>query len=330
MTGSYLQWLSPYAWVLALRHLLYDRGLFRSYAFDVPVICVGNITAGGTGKTPMTEYLAGRLLEKGKQPLVLSRGYGRKTRGFRYVELNASSMETGDEPLQIKRQVPGAVAAVCEDRAEGIRRLVVDHPHDPWIILDDAFQHRRIRAGKNILMSDHARPFARDILLPFGRLRDLPSAAGRADCIVYTHCPGSMAGCEKIGDRHTGIPVFYTFMSYGSLLPLHNPRTLPHAGSPVLLVTGIANARALKEHVQQHFLLARHLEFPDHHRFTGKDIARMLELLDRNPSWQLITTAKDAVRLAGSGIPGWVIPVRISFFPGESEDAFFHLVTGLR
>ncbi|NLH24726.1 MAG: tetraacyldisaccharide 4'-kinase [Bacteroidales bacterium] len=330
MKTSFLQWLSPYALVLALRHLLYDRGFFRSYDFEVPVICVGNITVGGTGKTPMTEYLAGRLLESGKTPMVLSRGYGRRTRGFRYVELADTAFDSGDEPLQIKRHFPGTVVAVCENRAKGIRRLIEDYPQDPWIILDDAFQHRQVRAGKNILMADHNRPFTKDTLLPFGRLRDLPAAARRADCIVYTRCPESMADCEKTGERHAGMPVFYTFMSYGSFLPLHDPAVMPRTGAPVLLVTGIANARPLKEHLQKHYLVACHIEFPDHHRFTGKDIARMRELLDKNPSWQLITTAKDAVRLKGSGIPGWIIPVRICFFSRESEDAFFHLVTGLQ
>ncbi|MDD4920410.1 MAG: tetraacyldisaccharide 4'-kinase [Bacteroidales bacterium] len=329
MKTSFLQWLSPYTWALTLRRLLYDRGFFRSYDFKVPVICVGNITVGGTGKTPMTEYLAGRLLESGKNPMVLSRGYGRITRGFRYVALTDTASDSGDEPLQIKRHFPETVVAVCEDRVRGVRRLIEDYPQDPWIILDDAFQHRQVRAGKNILMADHNRPFTKDTLLPFGRLRDLPSAARRADCIVYTRCPESMTDCKIAGERYTDIPVFYTFMSYGPLLPLHDPAALPGTGAPVLLVTGIANARPLKEYLQKHYLVEYHMEFPDHHRFTDKDFARMRGLLEKNPDWQLITTAKDAVRLTGSGIPGWIIPVQISFFPGESEDAFFHLVTGL-
>lgn len=327
---SLLQWLSPYAWVLALRHLLYDRGFFRSYGFEVPVLCVGNITVGGTGKTPMTEYLAGRLIESGKTPMVLSRGYGRRTRGFRYVEHSDNVYDSGDEPLQTKRHFPATIVAVCEDRVKGIRRLVEDYPQDPWIILDDAFQHRRVRAGKNILMADHARPFTKDALLPFGRLRDLPSAAGRADCIVYTRCPEPMTSYGIMQESHTDIPVFHTFMSYGPFLPLHDPAAMPQRGAPVMLVTGIANARPLKEHLQKHYLVAYHMEFPDHHRFTAKDLARMRKLLEKNPAWQLITTAKDAVRLMGSGIAGWVIPVRICFYSPESENAFFHLVTGLR
>jgi tetraacyldisaccharide 4'-kinase len=186
-------WLSPYAWVLGVRHFLYDTGIIPSREFpQVPIICVGNLAAGGTGKTPMTEYLVELLLQNGKRPMVLSRGYGRKTKGFHYVEPHGEAgahLLWGDEPLQIKYRFPGVVVAVCEDRVAGVERLLADYPEDPWILLDDAMQHRRLKPSKTILMSNYNRPYWKDRLLPFGRLRDLPSAARRADCLVLTHCP---------------------------------------------------------------------------------------------------------------------------------------------
>ncbi|HPV88236.1 MAG TPA: tetraacyldisaccharide 4'-kinase [Bacteroidales bacterium] len=326
---TYLTWLSPFSWVLALRHFLYDRGIFTSWSFDVPVICVGNLAVGGTGKTPMTEFLVERLLEKGRNPIVLSRGYGRKTRGFRYVTLSDTASDVGDEPLQIKRRFCRAVVAVCEDRVRGVRRLLADHPQDPWIILDDAFQHRRIRAEKNILMTDCSRPFWKDTLLPLGRLRDLPSAVRRADCVVLTRCKPKMpfSGIIKpVAD----IPVFSTMMSYGDLIPLNDPEIMPEKGSSVLLLTGIAYASPLRDYLQTQYKVECHLEFSDHHRFTAKDLSRIKQLLGKHPNWHLITTAKDDARLTGSGIAGWVIPLRISFFSEESAAGFFHLVTGLR
>ncbi|HQB24214.1 MAG TPA: tetraacyldisaccharide 4'-kinase, partial [Bacteroidales bacterium] len=140
-------------------------------------ICVGNLAAGGTGKTPMTEYLVELLLQNGKRPMVLSRGYGRKTKGFHYVEPHGEAgahLLWGDEPLQIKYRFPGVVVAVCEDRVAGVERLLADYPEDPWILLDDAMQHRRLKPSKTILMSNYNRPYWKDRLLPFGRLRDLP------------------------------------------------------------------------------------------------------------------------------------------------------------
>lgn len=329
MNKTYLTWLSPYAWVIALRHYLYDRGILRSRSFQVPVICVGNITVGGTGKTPMTEFLVGRLLDKGKKPMVLSRGYGRKTRGFRYVTLSTTASVVGDEPIQIKKRFPEAVVAVCEDRVRGVRCLLADYPQDPWIILDDAYQHRRIRAGKNILMTDCSRPFWKDTLLPFGRLRDLPSAARRADCLVFTRCQPTSPFAGIVERSLRDIPVFSTTMFYGDPVPLNNPGTMPERGSSVLLLTGIANAAPLRDHLQEQFKVECHLEFSDHHRFTKRDLSRIKHMLDEHPGWHLITTAKDAARLSGCGIAGWIIPMEISFFSEEIATAFFHLVTGL-
>jgi tetraacyldisaccharide 4'-kinase len=329
MSSSCLMWLSPYAWILALRHFLYDKGICRSYTFPLHTICVGNITVGGTGKTPMTEYLAGRFLEKDVTPVVLSRGYGRKTKGFRYVNVTDTWNQAGDEPLQIKLHFPKIPVAVCEDRVKGLLRICRDFPDNPPVILDDAFQHRRVRASINVLMADHTRPVSDDTLLPFGRLRDLPRAGKRADCVVHTRCPRLPASTDRPKASLGNGPEFYTYFSYGQPVPLNQAAKGPREGASLLLVTGIANPRPLVEFLETTYKVAYHLRFSDHHRFTAKDLEKIRGLLERKPHLQLVTTAKDAVRLASSGIPGWVIPVRLSFFSVESANEFFHLVSGL-
>ncbi len=329
MNRMRLMWISPYAWILGLRHFLYDKGIFRSYAFPFHTICVGNITVGGTGKTPMTEYLTASFLEKNVTPVVLSRGYGRKTKGFRYVNVTDTWEQAGDEPLQIKQHCPGVPVAVCEDRVKGLLRISKDFPGNPPVILDDAFQHRRVRASKNVLMVDHTRPVSEDTLLPFGRLRDVPRAGKRADCVVYTRCPHVPDPKSLPKETLWNVPEFYTYMSYGDLVPMNHAKNEPQKGASLLLVTGIANPKPLVEFLETSYKVLYHLKFPDHHRFTLKELEKIRGLLDQNPHLQMVTTAKDAVRLASSGIPGWVIPVRLSFFSAESANEFFHLVTGL-
>ena len=329
MSSNYLMWFSPYAWILGLRHFLYNKGIFRSYAFPFHTICVGNITVGGTGKTPMTEYLAGRFLEKNVTPVVLSRGYGRKTIGFRYVNVSDTWDQAGDEPLQIKQHFPDVPVAVCEDRVKGLLRISKDFPGNPPVILDDAFQHRRVRASKNVLMADSTRPVSKDTLLPFGQLRDVPRAGKRADCVVYTRCPHVPDPKSLPKETLWNVPEFYTYMSYGDLVPMNHAENEPQKGASLLLVTGIANPKPLVEFLETNYKVEYHLCFSDHHCFTSKDLDKIRALLAKHPYIQMVTTAKDAVRLASSGIPGWVIPVRLSFFSAESATEFFHLVTGL-
>ncbi|HOO43332.1 MAG TPA: tetraacyldisaccharide 4'-kinase, partial [Bacteroidales bacterium] len=314
MNRTYLMWLSPYAWILGLRHILYDRGIFRSHTFPFHTICVGNITVGGTGKTPMTEYLAGRFLEKNVTPVVLSRGYGRKTKGFRYVNVTDTWDLAGDEPLQIKRHYPDVPVVVCEDRVEGLLHICKDFPGNPPVILDDAFQHRRVRASKNVLMADFTRPVSKDTLLPFGRLRDLPRAGKRADCVVYTRCSPLQDPKNQPTENLWKAPAYYTYMTYGQPIPLNRAENELREGDTLLLVTGIANPKPLVVYLETSYKVAHHLKFPDHHCFTEKDLEKIRGLLAADPQMKLVTTAKDAVRLASSGIPGWVIPVRISFF----------------
>ncbi len=310
-----LMWLSPYAWVLALRHRMYDAGWFRSYSFDFPIICVGNITVGGTGKTPVTEYLVQFFLDRGISPVVLSRGYGRKTKGFRYVEAGDPARDVGDEPKQIKNKFPLVSVAVAEDRVAGICRICEDLTPQV-LILDDAFQHRRISARWNIVLEDYNRPVAKDTLLPFGRLRDLPSAIRRAQCLIITKCPPGLTEDEILQDRvlpGSNIPVFCSGLTYETPIPLtreHKPY-LP-IGSSLLVVTGIAAPGPFIAYLKEHYVVKEHMAFPDHHTYTAKDYRKIKAYLDEHVECQMVTTEKDAVRLVPFKLPGWLFPVRIS------------------
>ena len=345
-------WLSPYAWVLGIRHFLYDSGMLLSREFpNVPVICVGNMTVGGTGKTPMTEYLVEWLLQQGKRPMVLSRGYGRKTKGFHYVEPHEAACQKngyvfrengnacretdghilwGDEPLQIKYRFPNVVVAVCEDRVAGVERLLTDYPEDPWIILDDALQHRRLKPSGTVLMANFHRPFWKDRLLPFGRLRDLPSAVKRADCVVLTHCPFPLPEEQKKEHirqvkQSATIPVFHTYMTYGAPVPLNNPQQPLRKESPVLLVTGVADAAPLRQYVQTHYKVERHLNYPDHHIFSQKTLKNHAPVAGKSFPPADYHSQRCRAPYAQPH-PGWVIPIKLQFFPEETAAAFSQLV----
>ena len=309
-------WLSPYAWVLALRHKIYDMGLLRAHSFDFPVICVGNITVGGTGKTPVTEYLIQFFLDRGIRPVVLSRGYGRKTKGFRYVEAGDRARDVGDEPLQIKSKFPGITVAVREDRVDGIRRLCATEIPQV-LILDDAFQHRRVSPRWNIVLEDYNRPVTKDTLMPFGRLRDLPLALRRAHCLIVTKCPPGLTEEEILQTRKSsgnGLPVFCSGLEYERPIPLRagQETNLPE-GSPLLVVTGIATPAPFIAYLKEHYEVKEHMAFPDHHLFTKNDFKRIQTFLDEHSECRLATTQKDAVRLTPSHLPGWVFMVKISF-----------------
>ncbi len=279
--------LNPYGWVLQLRHVLYRTGVLPSA--ERQVICVGNLTVGGTGKTPMVEYIVARLLSQERPVAVLSRGYGRKGKSFRYVEIGDPVSLCGDEPLQMKRRFPDIPVATCVNRIAGIDRLHKDYGPSLTVVLDDALQYLGLRASCNILLEDYARPIDNDCLLPWGRLRDLRSAAARAHYRVITKCPASFFAEAAPSVTSTGMERHYATLHYEDL-PLQE-------GASVLLVTGIANPRPLVEHLQTLYKIEKHLVFADHHFFSDKDIARIAALLAAHPGWFLVTTQKDDVRL---------------------------------
>ena len=272
-----------------LRNLLYDDRILHSTEVPVPTICVGNLAVGGTGKTPMTEYLL-TLLSPNYKVAVLSRGYGRKTRGFRLAGLSDTAQTIGDEPMQIHSHFPDIPVAVCADRVEGIKRLLQLCPDLQCVILDDAYQHRRLRCGYNILLTPYDRLYVHDHILPWGRLRDLPSQSIRANVVVVTKCPQKMQPIDRrIVSNYLQLAsyqhLFYSAISYAPMVLY----------GKTLVLTGIANPAPLLEHVTTQCPNAELLAFPDHHAFSSKDVQL---ILDKAAHFDIvITTEKDYMRL---------------------------------
>lgn len=298
-------WLWPLSWifglVVRLRNWLFDRGLLRSETHELPLICIGNLAVGGTGKTPHTELLAQLLLEKGKCVGILSRGYGRDTRGFHWVEAASTASQVGDEPLQMRLRLPHErlYCAVCENRNKGIRLMRKSQPQLDVILLDDAFQHRWVRPTLSIVLTDYTRPYHRDHLLPAGRLREPMCGARRAEIILVTRCPEQLSPIEgqALADQlctHQGQSVFFTSVAYAPLPPLQR----------VLLITGIAHPEDLLQHLREENIEVEHLRYPDHHRFTISDAHTIIQRAAQHS--HLLTTDKDAVRLAELDLPSEV------------------------
>lgn len=326
-----------YAAIMLLRNVLYDFGILRSVEYDFPVIGVGNLRVGGTGKTPMAEYLI-RLLAGERYLAVLSRGYGRKTDGFRLVEKGDNSLLVGDEPAQIKSKFPDVLMAVDGKRIRGIARLKELHPGINTLVLDDVFQHRAVKPGLMILLTTYRQPYVSDAVLPAGRLREPARSARRADIIVVTKCPEELVAAEKHLLRAKINPqpyqkVFFAFERYGALrkwnAPL-NTEGITLRGQETLLVTGIANAENLKNHLNPRVSVREHLEFPDHHWYTTGDIERIAQRFDALPEGDriIVTTEKDAQRLFAylqnekfAQLPVYVLPVEVAF-PVEENELF--------
>lgn len=300
-----------YRLITDIRNILFDRGILHSEEFNVPVICVGNITVGGTGKTPHTEYLAG-LLSKEFKVAVLSRGYKRKSSGFRIADRSSTVSEIGDEPLQISLKFPEITVAVDRDRRKGIRTILKKFPDTDVIIMDDGFQHRWVKPGFSILITDYNRLITRDHMMPYGRLREARKNRKRAGIIIVSKTPGqtSISEIDMIaGELRYNIhqKIFFTSFQYGNLLPLFeemssNEYSLAGSGSEnkgAVLVTGIAEPGPLKKFLETYFREIRHLKFPDHHYFNEKDIEKIRETFKnlRPDEKILITTEKDAARL---------------------------------
>jgi len=291
--------LSFICWVVVLlRNKFYDCGLFRSYRFGIPVISIGNITVGGTGKTPHIEYLIS-ILSKDFRLATLSRGYKRQSKGFRYVDINDLASQTGDEPLQIKRKFSDIIVAVDADRVQGIRRLQTDYPHLDLILLDDAFQHRRVVPSLNIVLTDYNRPVWNDLMLPAGRLRDCRFSLHRADIIVVTKCPENISPeektmCEDKLKRYNK-PVYFSCFEYGKEYPVFPASENNFDSSNLLALSGIANPDGFFEQLERLYpeAVIEKISFPDHHDFSGKDIQTILK---KAGTRTIVTTEKDSVR----------------------------------
>lgn len=311
---------------------MYDKNIFKSTQFGIPIISVGNLSVGGTGKSPMVEYLVMHLKDKWKVA-TLSRGYKRKTRGYALARASSTALDIGDEPMQFYRKFPDVPVAVGEERLVAVPQLLHDHPETQAIILDDAFQHRAIKAGYNILLTEYANLFTRDFFLPTGDLRDQTGSYKRADVIIVTKCPGSLSSEERAEitkeiDPQPGQHLYFTTIVYGS--PYHITRRefgYIDENTEVLLVTGIANPRPLKEFLENRVHIYTMMHFGDHHIFTIDDWREMVRKFEKiEGKKMLLTTEKDAMRLLKfeseiGDLPLYVIPIEHTFLFNEA-DAF--------
>ena len=283
-----LSWL--YTAGVAIRHMLYDQYLLPSFSVKVPTICVGNLAVGGTGKTPMVEYIVRLLLANGFRPAILSRGYKRKTHGFYLADARSTALTIGDEAMQLHRYFPDIPIAVCEHRVRGIHRLLKKMPDIDVVILDDAFQHRTLRCGFNVLLTPDDSLYIDDHMLPWGTLRDLPSRVLKADAVVVTKCPSTMRPIDmRVVDNRLHLPAYQQLHFSGLSYP-----PMEQEGTPLVLC-GIAQPKYLMDYVLQHYPKAELMAFPDHHDYSEKDAAAIMRRAE--PFDFVLTTEKDRQRL---------------------------------
>ncbi len=282
--------------ITRIRNTAFDQGLLPSRSFPIPVITIGNLSTGGTGKTPMVEFLLDKL--KIYERAVVSRGYGRKTTGLLIATPEHTARDIGDEPLQLYRKFPDIRMVLSEKRVQGLEALQTDPPE--VVILDDAFQHRYVKPGFQVLLTTFQNPFYYDLILPAGNLRESSKGKSRAHTIVVSKCPPHLNPELAEVIRRKIKPdesqnVFFTTLQYGAAL---NPQeiALPPA-SEVLLVSGIAHPKPFLEHSRKAFKVKQHLNFADHHDFSQTDIRKIKKRLTENPAWCVLTTEKDRVRL---------------------------------
>lgn len=369
--------LLPYWLILRLRNRLYDKGLIKSAKADVPTICVGNVTAGGTGKTPHVEMILRMLQDNFKwgnsNIAVLSRGYKRTSRGFQQVTREGSAALFGDEPLQIKKKFPAVTVAVDKDRIEGADYLAhpekfkeskqaakcwnSDFPAADIIVLDDAYQYRKLKADLNIVLVDYNRPVTNDKLLPFGSLRDLPKRIYDADILIITKCPSDINDIEKedftrtLGFREfnsaehsvTGKngkkqTILFTSVHYESPQKVYSTSDSRYFYSKSLVMfSGIAKDAPLVNYLSDYYKIIRAFRFPDHHKFTSADINGILSAIKHNPTASLCTTEKDAQRILDYvEMPHMLmermfyIPIFVDFITEEEKQAFDAVLLNLR
>ena len=344
MEGDYIKinrWLRPlsslYGLGVELRNQLFELNILKSRSFTTPVISVGNITVGGTGKTPHVEYLV-RLLSKEAKVAVLSRGYKRKTHGYLLADKDSTMRDIGDEPYQMKLKFPNIEVAVDANRCEGIDHLINDEQTKDTdvIILDDAYQHRYVKPGINILLVDYHRLIIYDELLPSGRLREPIESKKRADIVIITKCPDSLNPIDyrvltKAMKLYAYQSLFFTSLHYGApylLFGGDETRVPKKQNSDVLLLTGIASPEQMIDDVQPNVKSLKPLTFPDHHAFSPRDIEKINNAFAAMPqeSRVILTTEKDAARLRNvSGLSEdvkqrlLVLPVEVKFMLDGEE-----------
>lgn len=307
-----------------IRNHLYSIGHKKSFQFEVPVVNVGNLNIGGSGKTPAIEYLI-RLLKKDYAIAILSRGYGRRTRGLWFASSNDNATTLGDEPYQFYRNFNKEVNVVVgEDRAFAIPNILQKYQNTSLILLDDAYQHRSVNPHLNILLTDIEKPFYKDFLLPMGRLREGRKEAQRADIIVVTKCKEVIdeevqRNVKKEIERYAaGKPVFFSFVRYGSAQPFQQTRV--SITPRVVLLSGIAKPQPLEDFVSANFELVKHFKFRDHHSYTAKDIVQIRDFINgQEEKVSILTTEKDMVRLLDTKFNDLLLELNCFFLPIEMD-----------
>jgi tetraacyldisaccharide 4'-kinase len=295
--------LTPFSWLYGIitdvRNATYDQGLFKSQQPDRFTICVGNLTVGGTGKTPTIEHLVS-ILNPNHNIAILSRGYGRKTKGFFLANAQSTAEDIGDEPLQyFKKYKANVTVAVCENRVAGAQQIIAAFPETKLILLDDAFQHRAIQAHLQVLLNDYNRPFYKDLTFPAGRLREKRSGAHRADAIIVTKCPTHLTIREQQQEiarirpyTQPNIPIFFSVTQYDQPISYNGQ---PVHLNQVIVVAGIAAPKPFIDHVKDNFNAIDVIIFEDHHNYTTDDFQKLIKNLKSNTF--VVTTEKDMVKL---------------------------------
>ncbi len=331
-----------YGAITAMRNRMFDCGVLRQRRFDIPVLVVGNIAVGGTGKTPHTEYLI-EMLRTRYHIGALSRGYNRRAKGFHAAQPDSTARQIGDEPFQIyqKFKDKGVMVAVCEDRCEGIDRMRELDPDLNLIILDDAFQHRYVKPAVSVVLTEYSRPVFADSILPAGRLRESAAALHRADVVVVTKCPDEMKQLEyrlfvKNLELYPYQKLFFSRYTYGAPTPLYpaDVSSVPNLGNltqadTMVVVAGVANPKPFVRHMRQSGAKVRGLIYPDHHNFNRNDILAIIDKIKTSPDPTrtfVVTTEKDAMRLRDfTGLPKslrrriFYIPVSVQFITNPSS-----------
>ncbi len=324
---KWLKWpLFPFAFIFwlitSIRNGLFDKKFIKPTSFSIPIISVGNITMGGTGKTPHTEYLI-RLLNPKFEIAILSKGYGRKTKDFRYVSSNNIPNEVGDEPLQIKNKFCETIIAVDHNRVNGVLSILNDFPKLDGIVLDDAFQHRKINPGFSVLLSDFNNPFHKDFIFPLGYLRESRHHSSRADVLIVSKCPKNLTTNQadnlKKEISFNG-DVFFSTIIYGDIYHIFNKSKLElNKTKNLVLVTGIACPDELVKHIKSHNINFKHLNFRDHYPYKEKDASEIIEIFDNfvDNDKIILTTQKDAEKLklfkSFEKYPLYCIDIKIDF-----------------
>ena len=350
MEGDFIKinkWLLPLSWiygsVVKLRNTMFDIGILKSRTFNVPVISVGNITVGGTGKTPHVEYLVGMMKDR-FHVAVLSRGYKRKSKGFVVANSQTAITDIGDESYQMKQKFPDVTVAVDKNRCHGIDTLVDNDQQLDAVLLDDAFQHRYVKPGINILLVDYHRLIIYDKLLPAGRLREPLKGKDRADIVIVTKCPKGLKPMEyrvitKAMDLYPYQQLFFTSLEYGALYPILATQAEPFGieqlqGQHAIVLSGIASPEQIMHDLAPHCSDLVPLTFSDHHRFRAKDVRLINDTFDKLPQPRcIVTTEKDAARLtAVEGLSDdvrshiFALPLTIRFMQEQQDHFNNHII----